>query len=597
MIPPETYIEKLIGSYQQNSTASESDKKKHSELIRRAFNFAQRAHDGQKRLSGEDYIYHCLAATEIIIDLKIDCQTIAATLMHDVLDGKDGSSAEFWEKELKKEFDKEIINLIKAVTKVGKIKYRGIERAVENLRKMFLATAQDIRVVLIKLADRLNNMRTLSAQPPEKQKRIALETLEIFAPLADRLGIGKIKRELEDLSFQYLMTGEYAWLINQVKDQYEQREKYLEKIIPVVKKELLKEEIKPLEIHWRAKNYYSLYRKLKRYEMNLNRIYDLVALRIIVPTIEDCYATLGVIHKTWRPLPGRVKDYIALPKPNGYQSLHTTVFCDGGKITEVQIRTPQMHEEAERGIAAHWFYSEQKGIKAYLKRIFRQTPQKEIAWIKQLQKWQEETQESPEEFMRSLKIDFFKDRIFVFTPKGDVIDLPEGATPIDFAYNIHSDVGNRCQGAKVDGRMVALDAALQNGQVVEIIKNKNAKPNRDWLKFAKTSQAQNKIRQWLNKNQKDFWDEKIKKEETPKTIQPKTVFAPSAKILKPEAEVAGDPKIAAQLAKCCRPQPPDAIAGYITLNQRITVHRKDCKNLQKLKDPSRLVSAVWKTKN
>jgi GTP pyrophosphokinase len=597
MIPPETYIEKLIGSYQQNSTASESDKKKHSELIRRAFNFAQRAHDGQKRLSGEDYIYHCLAATEIIIDLKIDCQTIAATLMHDVLDGKDGSSAEFWEKELKKEFDKEIINLIKAVTKVGKIKYRGIERAVENLRKMFLATAQDIRVVLIKLADRLNNMRTLSAQPPEKQKRIALETLEIFAPLADRLGIGKIKRELEDLSFQYLMTGEYTWLINQVKDQYEQREKYLEKIIPVVKKELLKEEIKPLEIHWRAKNYYSLYRKLKRYEMNLNRIYDLVALRIIVPTIEDCYATLGVIHKTWRPLPGRVKDYIALPKPNGYQSLHTTVFCDGGKITEVQIRTPQMHEEAERGIAAHWFYSEQKGIKAYLKRIFRQTPQKEIAWIKQLQKWQEETQESPEEFMRSLKIDFFKDRIFVFTPKGDVIDLPEGATPIDFAYNIHSDVGNRCQGAKVDGRMVALDAALQNGQVVEIIKNKNAKPNRDWLKFAKTSQAQNKIRQWLNKNQKDFWDEKIKKEETPKTIQPKTVFAPSAKILKPEAEVAGDPKIAAQLAKCCRPQPPDAIAGYITLNQRITVHRKDCKNLQKLKDPSRLVSAVWKTKN
>lgn len=597
MIPPETYIEKLIGSYQQNSTASESDKKKHSELIRRAFNFAQRAHDGQKRLSGEDYIYHCLAATEIIIDLKIDCQTIAATLMHDVLDGKDGSSAEFWEKELKKEFDKEIINLIKAVTKVGKIKYRGIERAVENLRKMFLATAQDIRVVLIKLADRLNNMRTLSAQPPEKQKRIALETLEIFAPLADRLGIGKIKRELEDLSFQYLMTGEYTWLINQVKDQYEQREKYLEKIIPVVKKELLKEEIKPLEIHWRAKNYYSLYRKLKRYEMNLNRIYDLVALRIIVPTIEDCYATLGVIHKTWRPLPGRVKDYIALPKPNGYQSLHTTVFCDGGKITEVQIRTPQMHEEAERGIAAHWFYSEQKGIKAYLKRIFRQTPQKEIAWIKQLQKWQEETQESPEEFMRSLKIDFFKDRIFVFTPKGDVIDLPEGATPIDFAYNIHSDVGNRCQGAKVDGRMVALDAALQNGQVVEIIKNKNAKPNRDWLKFAKTSQAQNKIRQWLNKNQKDFWDEKIKKEETPKTIQPKTVFAPSAKILKPEAEVAGDPKIAAQLAKCCRPQPPDAIAGYITLNQRITVHRKDCKNLQKLKDPSRLVSAIWKTKN
>ncbi len=592
---PEDYIQKLIGSCQQNSSLSEAEIKKHSELIRRAFDFAQRAHQGQKRLSGEDYIFHCLAATEIIIDLKIDCQTIAATLMHDVLDGRDGSSAEFWEEELKKEFDKDIVNLVKAVTKVGKIKYRGIARAVENLRKMFLATAQDIRVILIKLADRLHNMRTLSAQPSEKQKRIALETLEIFAPLADRLGIGKIKRELEDLSFQYLMVGEFAWLVKQVKDQYEQREKYLEKIIPVIKKELLKEGIKPLEIHWRAKNYYSLYRKLKRYEMNLNRIYDLVALRIIVPTVEDCYATLGVIHKTWRPLPGRVKDYIALPKPNGYQSLHTTVFCDGGKITEVQIRTPQMHEEAERGIAAHWFYTEQKGIKAYLKRIFRAAPQKEVVWIKQLQKWQEETQDSPEEFMRSLKIDFFKDRIFVFTPKGDVIDLPEGATPIDFAYSIHSDIGNHCQGAKVDGRLVALDAALQNGQVVEIVKNKNAKPNRDWLKFVKTNQAQNKIQQWLNKNQKDFWDEKIKKEAAPKISQPKQIFFPGAKILKPEVVVAGDPKIAAQLAKCCRPQPPEAIAGYITLNQRITVHRRDCKNLQKLKDKTRLVSAEWKT--
>ncbi len=595
-MPPEDYLQKLISYCRQNQKFSEAEKDKNSELIQKAFNFAMKAHQGQKRLSGEDYIFHCLAAAEIVIDLKVDCQTITATIMHDVLDGKDGSSAEYWEKELKKEFDKEIVNLVKAVTKVGKIKYRGIERAVENLRKMFLATAEDIRVVLIKLADRLHNMRTLSAQPPEKQKRIALETLEIFAPLADRLGIGKIKRELEDLSFKYLMPGEFNWLINQVQDQYEQREKYLEKIIPIVKKELQKDGINPLEIHWRAKNYYSLYRKLKRYEMNLSRIYDLVALRIIVPTIEDCYAALGVIHKTWRPLPGRVKDYIALPKPNGYQSLHTTVFCDDGKITEFQIRTPQMHEEAERGIAAHWFYSEQKGLKSYIKKLFKPAPQKEIIWIKQLQEWQKENQTSPEEFFRSLKIDFFKDRIFVFTPKGDVIDLPEGATPVDFAFSIHSDIGRHCQGAKVDGKLVALDTPLQNGQVVEIITNKNARPNHDWLKFVKTHQAQNRIRQWLNKNKEELWEERPKKEIQVKTAEPpKIITPPYSKILKAEVEIAGDPKISTQLGKCCSPKPPDAICGYITLNQRITIHRCDCKNLKKLKDQTRFIQANWKT--
>jgi len=562
------------------------------ELIERAYNFAEEVHRGQKRLSGEPYIIHCLAAAEIIADLKIDSKTLAATLLHDVLDDGDDDKTimEERERKLEKEFGKEIATLVKSVTKIGKIKYHGVERAVENLCKMFLAIAEDIRVILIKFADRLHNMRTLAAQPPEKQKRIALETLEIFAPLADRLGIGRIKGELEDLSFQYLMPGEYFWLVNQVHDQFEERERYLERITPDLKKELLKENIKPLQIFWRAKHYHSLYRKLKRYEMNLNRIYDLVALRIIVPTIEDCYATLGVIHKIWRPLPGRIKDYIALPKPNGYQSLHTTVFSQGGKITEIQIRTLQMHEEAERGIAAHWYYNEQKGLGTYIKRIFVPAPEKELKWIKQMQEWQKEMRESPEEFFQSLKIDFFKNRIFIFTPQGDVIDLPEGATPVDFAFHIHSEVGVHCQGARVDGKMVALDTSLQNGQVVEIITQKNARPSRDWLKFVRTHQAKDRIRQWLTRHQEKLsgikeTEEEVKKE-TPKQEPLRPISRP--RVLKPIAEVAGDAKITTTLAKCCQPQPPQPIRGYITLNQRITVHRANCYNLAKIKDNSRL---------
>jgi GTP pyrophosphokinase len=559
-------------------------------LIRRAYDFAAQIHTGQKRISGEEYIFHCLSTAEIVADLKVDSKTVAASLLHDVLDDSGEKQPEL-EKKLEKEFGKEITNLVRAVTKIDKIKYQGAERAVENLRKMFLATAEDIRVVVIKLADRLHNMRTLQALPKEKQHRIALETLEIFAPLADRLGIGKIRGELEDFSFRYLMPDEYHWLVSQVRDQYEEWEKYLEKLIPYLKKELVKEGIAPTEMHWRAKNYYSLYQKLKRYEMNLNRIYDLVALRIILPTVEDCYATLGVIHKLWRPLPGRIKDYIALPKPNGYQSLHTTVFSQNGKITEIQIRTEKMHEEAERGIAAHWYYTEQKGLRAYIKKIFAPAPAKEIKWIQQLQEWQKDARTSPQEFFQPLKIDFFKDRIFVFTPKGDVIDLPEGATSIDFAYHIHSEVGNHCQGAKVDGKLVALDKPLENGQVIEIAINKNAKPSQDWLKIAKTSQAHTKIKQWFNKYKTPLApDEKETPEpETPKPAKPPKIITPKAVVA-----VAGDPKITTALAKCCKPQPPDAIVGYITLNQRITVHRRNCHNLAKIHEKSRLIEVSWK---
>ncbi len=586
------YLQKIIDKCKENNPGCDA------ELIERAYEFAKKIHTGQKRMSGEDYIFHCLGVTEIVADLKVDSKTIAATLLHDVIDDGPGSKEDL-EKQVEKEFGKEITRLVNGITKLGKIKYRGAQRQVENLRKMFLAMAEDIRVVIIKLADRLHNMRALSVLPPVKQQRIAAETLNIYAPLADRLGIGHLKGALEDLSFQYLMPGEYQWLLNQVRDQIEEREKYLTKIIPDFKKEILKEGIGLVEINRRAKHYWSLYKKLQRYEMNLNGIYDLVALRVIVKDVDDCYATLGLIHKLWRPLPGRIKDYIALPKPNGYQSIHTTVFCYGGKITEIQIRTEKMHEEAERGIAAHWYYAEQKGLKSYLKKIFTPAPAKELHWIKQLQDWQKETHAAPEDFFQSLKIDFFKDRIFVFTPLGDVINLPEGATPLDFAYQIHSDVGQHCQGAKVDSKMVALNTPLHNGQVVEIITQKNARPSQDWLKIAKTHQALDKIRQWLSKNQKQKTEEAPKeteeaKKETPKPEQ--LIKTATRQItLKPTVEVAGDPKIAASLAKCCSPQPPDDIVGYITLHQRITVHKRNCHNLTKIKDQKRLVSVNWKT--
>ncbi len=491
-------IEQVINKFRQTHPLADP------KVIERAYRFAQEAHQGQKRCSGEDYIHHCLQAAYTLAELKLDATIIAAGLLHDVLDDTKISPHQ-----MEKEFGKDILNLVKGACKIGKIKYRGKERAIENLRKLFLAMAKDIRVMLVKLADRLHNMQTLEALPEEKRHRIALETLEIYAPLADRLGIGGLRGQLEDLAFPYTHPKEYQEITKQVKDKYIQGKKYLQKITPLVKKKLARKGIKVIEIHARAKHYYSLYKKLLRYNMDWHKIYDLVALRIIVPDIENCYASLGVIHKDWRPLIGRIKDYIALPKPNGYQSIHTTVFCQGGKITEFQIRTPKMHEEAQYGIAAHWHYSEGKGIKNYIKqKILKQEPTdkearkllEELTWVKQLQEWQRGQFSSSQEFLDSLKIDFLKDRIFIFTPKGDVIDLPEGATPVDFAYQIHSDVGNQCTGAKIDGKLSALSEPLENGQVVEILIGKNKKPNRDWLKFVKTSQARNKIRAWYRKN-------------------------------------------------------------------------------------------------
>lgn len=461
------------------------------DLISKAFEFSKNAHEGQKRFSGESYFTHPFETAKTLARFQLDAITIAAGLLHDVCEDclATGKETLINEKIIKKEFGEEIAFLVKGVTKIGTLKYRGEERQVENLRKMFMTLAKDIRVILIKLADRLHNIETLEAVPKEKQKRIAVETMEIYAPLANRLGMGKIKGRLEDLAFPFIYPEEHKKIMELIKGKYEQKEKELLKVKYKLTEELKKNRIEKIKIDSRVKHIYSLFKKLRRPDvnMNINQVYDLIALRIVVDTIEECYKILGIIHKTWKPLPGKIKDYIALPKLNGYQSLHTTVFADGGKITEIQIRTEKMHDEAEYGIAAHWAYDESSKPKAGVKVNPR------LSWINQLVQWQKETSKS-KDFLETLKIDFFKDRVFCFTPKGDVIDLPEGATAIDFAYAVHSEIGNHASGALINSKFVALNSVLLNGDIVEIQTQKNKKPSMEWLKHTKTSFAKKQIK-------------------------------------------------------------------------------------------------------
>lgn len=468
--------------------------------ISRAYEFAKAAHAGQKRKSGEEYFNHSVQTAATLLKMGLGSNTAVAALLHDVPEDTPVSL-----KEVEKEFGKEIAFIVDGVTKLGKIKLRGQreEYYLDNLRKMFLAMAADIRVVLIKLADRLHNMKTLDSLPTDKQQRIAKETMEIFAPIANRLGIGEIKGQLEDLAFKYLDRKNYDRVVKLEKEAFEERKQYVNRAIEELRKELLKEKIKVIDIHGRAKHYYSLYLKLKKHENDLGKIFDIVAIRIIVPTIVDCYETLGIVHNKYRPLIGRIKDYISLPKPNGYRSIHTTIFGPEGKMLEIQIRTERMHDEAEFGIAAHWIYTEKKTWKDLILRRAQSKviiPEKDLEWIKQLQSWQKETGGRSDEFWSSLKIDFFKNHIFAFTPMGDVVDLPEKATPVDFAYKIHTDIGNRTNGAKVNGKMVSLDHNIKNGDVIEILMSRENKlPSRDWLKFVKTSFARSKIKHELRK--------------------------------------------------------------------------------------------------
>ncbi len=450
-------------------------------LVQRAFTLAERAHRDEKRLTGHPFVTHPLAVAYQLATMGMNLNVVAAGLLHDVVEDT-GIEID----DLRKEFGADIASLVDSVTKLKKVKYTGVERYVENLRKMFLAMASDVRVVFIKFADRLHNLQTLYAQPKHKQQRIAREVLEIYAPIASRLGMGEMKGELEDQAFMYLYPKEYERVRGIMETKVRERGGYVSHVIELTEKLLGDAGIACLHVHGRVKRLYSLFKKLGRYSNDISKIHDLIAVRIVVKDVEECYAVLGILHQRWKPLPGRIKDHIAQPKPNGYQSLHTTVFTDRGEIVEFQIRTQEMHELAEYGVAAHWRYKEAGA-----------TPLRNLRWMEELAVIQKELAEKKDflEQLEIMKIDIFKDRIFVFTPKGDVIDLPDGSTPIDFAYAIHTQVGNTCSAARINDTMRNLDTLLRSGDIVEIITDKNRRgPNPDWLKFTATRHARDKIK-------------------------------------------------------------------------------------------------------
>lgn len=622
------------------------------DLITKAYNLAYEAHADQKRISGEMYITHPLHVAMILTDLHIDDVTIAAALLHDVVE-----DTIYTIEQMKELFGEEVAMLIDGVTKLSKMKYKSKEdQQLETYRKMFLAMAKDIRVIMIKLADRLHNMRTLKYMREEKQKRIAKETLEVYAPLANRLGISNIKWELEDLCLRYLEPETYYDLVDKVNQKREERQGFINDAVAKIQQEFDKIHLKG-EIKGRAKHFYSIYRKMKKSNKDISDIFDLLAVRVLVQTIPDCYTVLGIIHAMWKPLPGRFKDYIAVPKTNGYQSLHTTVITDNGLPLEIQIRTFAMHAISEYGIAAHWKYKEagNKSIGA------NSEYDKKLSWLRQMITLQDEFSD-PREYFEALKIDIFSDEVFVYTPRGDVINLPKGSNPIDFAYHIHTDIGNHCVGAKVNGKIVPLEYTLQNGDIVSVITNKqNNGPSPDWLNIVASSQTRTKIRQWFKKQRREeniarglelleneakhlgynFKDlakndrllqvaqklniqntddmfasigfggitvnsimskliafyKKDLQEITPpdisqmlEKIKPKT----SKKKASHGILVEGEDGFLVHLAKCCNPIPGDQIIGYITRGRGVSVHRADCPNvLREGNDMMRVIDVNW----
>jgi len=453
-------------------------------LVEKAYNFSTHKHHGQKRNSGEPYMVHAYAVAKNCAKFGMDIETIVGALLHDVLEDTDTT-----EEEVEKEFGPNILFLVKGVTKLSSLKYRGHDRHVESMRKFFIAMSEDVRVLIIKLADRLHNIETLEHVAPEKQKRIAVETIEVHAALAGRMGMEKLKGVLEDLSFPYAYEKEYFQTKKVMDEIVPEATKTIEIAHKVVEKTLQDFDIKDAIVESRIKHTYSTYKKLVKYNMNTEQVYDIVALRIIAKSVSDCYQILGLIHALWKPIPKRIKDFIALPKPNGYQSLHTTVVTDDG-IVEIQIRTLDMHHEAELGIASHFLYKE---------KTVGNIPNKKLQWLDELKELRNVVK-NPSRFFETLKMDFFKDRIFVFSPKGDVIDLPEGASPIDFAYTIHSDIGDRINSIKINGKIAPLNAKLRNGDIVEISTNKKSHPSSKWLNYAKTNIAKRKIRSYIEEN-------------------------------------------------------------------------------------------------
>ncbi len=485
--------------------------KENVDLVTKAYNFAEKAHEGQKRFSGEPYFIHVYETAKILAEMKMDAATISAGLLHDSIE--DGVATEEC---IKTEFGDEILFLVNGVTKLGKVKYRGAERHIESLKKFLVAIAQDLRVLIIKLADRLHNMRTLEFVREDKQQRIALETLQIYAPLAYRLGIRKVSRELEDLAFKNLNPKEYEETLKFVKAKKEQDLPKLEKFVKSVKKALALEGFTTIKTDYRLKGIYSLHRKLGEKGQDIDKVYDILALRVCVETVADCYAVLGIIHGIWRPLPGRIKDYIAFPKPNGYQSLHTTIFTGDGSIVEVQIRTNEMHQKAEYGIASHIVYKENGSTKKaetvnwfkyFLPKFInfaKTNEEKDIpGWVAELaESTRDNNGEDKEDYLEDLKADVFSHRIFIFTPKGEVVDLPVGSSILDYAYMIHSDIGNHTNSAKINGKIAAIKTELKNGDIVEIITKESSKPSTKWIEMVKTSMAKRHIKEFLEKEKK-----------------------------------------------------------------------------------------------
>ena len=629
-------LEMLVKKIKENCVNINMD------MVNKAFNLAFEAHKEQKRDSGEPYIIHPIEVATMLAELGMDTSTIVAGLLHDVIE-----DTEYTYDDIKKIFGEEVANLVSGVTKITKMEYKSKEeQQADNFRKMLLAMADDIRVIIIKLADRLHNMRTLKYRKKEKQKKTAMETLDIYAPLAHRLGISKIKWELEDLSFRYIHEEEYYDLVKQVAEKRAEREIYIKNIIEEMYNKLEEAGIDS-DIDGRPKHFFSIYKKMVNKNKSIEQIFDLTARRVLVNTVKDCYEVLGIVHTIYKPIPGRFKDYIAMPKPNMYQSLHTTVIGPQGKTFEIQIRTFEMHRTAEYGIAAHWKYKEGDNNSETKEKNF----ESKLVWLRDMLEFQKETADA-EEFIEGFKIDLFTDEIFLFTPKGVVIDLPNGATPIDFAYRIHTDIGNKCVGAKVNGKIVPLDYKLKTGEIVEVLTSNNAKgPNIDWLNIAKSNQAKSKIRSWFKKSKKEeniskgkevfekelkkqgvhfadiakgetyekfvkrnnincmddlyaliglgaisassfIWklkdenkskDEKVIEENTNKIIE-ENIFKAKRKTADNTVgiTVKGVDNIMIRFAKCCNPVPGDDIMGYITKGRGVSVHRADCGNLKSL---------------
>ncbi|MFP4403849.1 MAG: RelA/SpoT family protein [Candidatus Woesearchaeota archaeon] len=536
------------------------------DIIEKSYNYAKKFHEGQTRVSGEPFFLHAFETAMILTDVKSGSTTICAALLHDVVEDTNVTL-----KDIEKDFNKEIAMLVEGMTKIDKINFGSLnEYKAENIRKMLLATTKDIRIILIKLADRLHNMRTLNTLREEKQKRIATETKDIFAPIAHKLGMWHIKGELEDLSLRYLEPETYAFLRAKINEKRNEREKSTKEMIKTIKSALKKLNINA-QVYGRAKYFYSIYKKMIKKKVDFNEIYDLIGIRIITKTIPECYSALGAIHELWRPFPKRFKDYIATPKANGYQSLHTAVVGSHGKILEIQIRTEDMHKIAEDGIAAHWKYQGSQSDKRF---------DKKISWLKQLLEWKQSSVDA-NEFIEDLKFDLFDKEIVVFTPRGDPIILPENSTPIDFAYQVHSNLGDKCSKALVNTKLMTLDTKLMPGDVVEIITTKDAKPSRNWLTFIKTSKARSKIRSKLKIDPIDLKKQSVNEELS------------DSKILE-NLEIL-DKKInyPLKLSKCCSPKLNDDILGLLTKDKKITVHKKDCPNIHAVKNPKN-IKLKWK---